>query len=101
MHDFKAALQSHQRALAIRMKLFGEEHESTADSYKTLGRAQHEMNDYKAALLSHLGSLDIRMKLFGEEHESTVHSYIHVKETQEFVCKGRKTYQKSAICILC
>ena len=32
MHDYKAALQSHQRALAIRIKLFGEEHKSTADS---------------------------------------------------------------------
>ena len=37
MHDYKAALQSHQRALAIRIKLFGEEHEITADSYSDIG----------------------------------------------------------------
>ena len=73
MHEYRAALQSDQRALAIRIKLFGEEHESTDDSYMELGIAQHEMHDYKAALLSHLGSLDmidISRKLFGEQHES-------------------------------
>ena len=40
MHDYKEALQSHQRALAIRIKLFGEEHESTAGSYFSLGVTQ-------------------------------------------------------------
>ena len=44
MHNYKAALQSHHRTLALRIKLFGEEHESTADSYKTLGTTQHEMH---------------------------------------------------------
>ena len=39
MHDYKAAFQSHQRALAIRIKLFGEEHVITADKYSDLGRA--------------------------------------------------------------
>ena len=33
MHDYKAARHSHQRALAICIKLIGQEHESTADSY--------------------------------------------------------------------
>ena len=75
MHDYKAALQSKQCALAIRIKLFGEEHESTADSYKTLGVTQHQMHDYKAALQSHQRALAIRIQLFGEEHEL---SLIHI-----------------------
>ena len=50
MHDYKAALQSHQRALAIRIKLFGEEHERTADSFRDVGVTQHQMHYYKAAL---------------------------------------------------
>ena len=45
MRDYKAALQSHQRALAILIELFGEEHESTADSYRELGVTQHQMKD--------------------------------------------------------
>ena len=100
MHDYNAALQSKQRALAIRIKLFGEEHESTADSYKTLGVTQHEMNDYKAALQSHQRALAICMQLFGEEHKRTAQCYMHVKVTQELLCKDRKTNQKRAICIL-
>ena len=43
------ALQSDQRALGIRIKLFGEEHEITADSYRDLGVTYHQMHDYKAA----------------------------------------------------
>ena len=45
MTDYRASLQSKQRALAIRIKLFGEEHESTADSYRELGVTQHQMKD--------------------------------------------------------
>ena len=75
MHDYSAALQSHQRALAIRIKLFGEEHESTADSYRQLGVTQHNMHDYNAALQSLQHALAIRIKLFGEDHESTTDSY--------------------------
>ena len=37
LHDYKAALQCHQCLLPIRVKLFGEEHQSTADSYNSLG----------------------------------------------------------------
>ena len=52
MKDYKAALRSKQRALAIRIKLFGEEHESTAGSYRELGLTQHQTKDYRANLQS-------------------------------------------------
>ena len=100
MHDYKAALQSHQRALAIRIKLFGEEHESTADSYRELGVTQYQMHDYNTALQSYERALAICMKLFGEDHERTAHCYMHVKVTQELLCKDRKTNRKKSICIL-
>ena len=69
MGDFKAALQSKQRELDIRIKLFGEEHQSTALSYYSLGMTQRELGDFKAALQSYQRALDIRIKLFGEEHQ--------------------------------
>ena len=52
MHDYKAALHFHQRGLATRIKMFGEEHGSTAGSYRQVGVTQYEMHDYKAALHS-------------------------------------------------
>ena len=100
MQDYKAALQSDHRALAIRIKLFGEEHESTADSYRQLGVTQHQMHDYNAAVQSYQRALAICMKLFGEDHERTAQCYMHVKVTQELLCKDRKTNRKKAICIL-
>ena len=71
MGDFKAAVQSKQRALEIRIKLFGEEHQSTADCYYSLGITQHKIGDFKAAVQSKQRALEIRIKLFGEEHQST------------------------------
>ena len=90
MHDYSAALQSHQRALAIRIKLFGEKHESTAESYSELGLTQYNMHDYSAALQSHQRALAIRLKLFGEEHAKTADSYRQVKITQDAQRKWRK-----------
>ena len=49
MHDYSAALQSQQRALAIHLKLFGEDHESTADSYRELGVTQYNMHDLQCS----------------------------------------------------
>ena len=82
MHDYSAALQSHQRALFICLKLFGEDHKCTADSYRELGVTQNDMHDYSAALQSHEHALAIRIKLFGEEHAKTVDSYACLKISQ-------------------
>ena len=46
MFNFKAALQSKQRALEIGIKLFGEEHQSTAHCFYSLGITQHKMGDF-------------------------------------------------------
>ena len=50
MYDYIAALESDQLALGIRIKLFGEEHDKTCDSYSDLGRTQHAMHHYNTAL---------------------------------------------------
>ena len=74
-----ARLKNYQDAV---IKLFGDEHKCTADSYFNLGVTQHEMKDYKAALQSKQRALAIRIKLFGEEHESTADSYFTLGVTQ-------------------
>ena len=61
MHEYASALESLQRALAICIKVFGEEHESTADRYRQLGVTQYEMHDYTSALQSHQRTLAIRI----------------------------------------
>ncbi|CAH3026864.1 unnamed protein product [Porites evermanni] len=79
---YSEALQSYNRALSTATKYCGEEHESTADSYRQLGVTQRNMHDDRAALQSHQRALAIRIKLFGEEHESTADSYRQLGTTQ-------------------
>ena len=80
--EFHSALQSKQRSLNIRLKLFAEEHSSTADSYHSLSVTQHELGDYSSALQSAQRALHLRRKLFGEEHSSTADSYHSLCLTQ-------------------
>ena len=79
---FSHALQANQKALEISQTIFGEEHESTADSYRKLGVTQAYMHDYPSAHQSFRRTLAIRNKLFGEEHESTADSYRDLGVTQ-------------------
>ena len=60
----------------------GEDHESTADSYRQLGVTQNNMHDYNVALQSQQRALPSRVKLFGKDHESTANSYTCLKITQ-------------------
>ena len=69
MNNYSEALKAEQHALDIRLKMFGQEHSKTADSYYLLGATQHAQGDFASALQH------IRRKLFGEEHSSTADSY--------------------------
>ena len=46
MKDYISALQSKQQALNIRLKLHGDEHPDTAQSYYSIGVTQQKMKDY-------------------------------------------------------
>ncbi|XP_068750731.1 uncharacterized protein [Montipora capricornis] len=81
--DFSSALHSAKRALQVRIKVFGEDHSSTADSYHLLGVIQHSVGDFTSALQSKQRSLDIRMiKVLGEDHARTADSYQSLAVTQ-------------------
>ena len=66
----------------MRVKLFGEEHPDTAQSYFNLGVTQHALGNLSSALQSKQRALDIRVKLFGEEHPDTAQSYLNLAETK-------------------
>ena len=73
--ELSSALQSKQGSLDIRLKLFGEEHSSTAVSYHTFVETQHALGDFSLmALQSKQRAFDIRPKLFRDEHPSTADS---------------------------
>ena len=97
----KQLFRSEQRALAIRKKLFGEEHESTDDSSSELGVTQQEMHDYKAALQPHHRALAVRIKLFRQEHESIADSYKGLGTTQHEMHLLQSSSSFSPLCISC
>ena len=76
-----SAPHSHQHALDIRVKLFGEEHQGTAESYIFLGVTHHALGNFSSALQSQQRALEVRLKLFGEEHSDTAQSYVYVRGT--------------------
>ena len=93
--DLTSAFQSMQRALDIRLKLFGEEHAATADSYRELGITQHKLGDLKSAFQSNQRALDIRLKLFGEEHAATADSYRELGITQHKLGDLKSAFQSN------
>ena len=94
MQNYGATLQSFQHALPIRIKLFGEENESTAESYRDLGVTQHNVGEYSADLQSYHHTLAILIKLLGEEHESNDESYKYFGVTQHNVDDYMQTTAK-------
>ena len=70
-----SALESDKRALNIRLKVLGEEHSQTADSYHSLGVTQHSLGDFLSALGLDKRALNVRLKVLGEEHSQTADNY--------------------------
>ena len=66
----------------MRLKLFGEEHASTSDSYNNLGATQHLLGNFNAAPDFFKHAPDTCLKLFGEEHASTADIYDNFSTTQ-------------------
>ena len=80
--DVSSPLQSAQRALNIRLKLFRDQHSSTADSNHSLGVTQHEQGDFTSALQSIQRATDISVNLFGKQRSSAADSYHSLRVTQ-------------------
>jgi tetratricopeptide (TPR) repeat protein len=84
------ALRHHERALEIRLKLFGEEHPGTAQSLNNIGATYSDLGKYLEALKYLERALAVYRKLFGEEHPATlltshnlIHSLINLRRYQD------------------
>ena len=71
MGDYPKALEYYQKALAIKEKVLGEEHPSTATSYNNIGGVFDSRGDYPKALEYYQKALAIFEKVLGEEHPNT------------------------------
>ncbi|XP_022777474.1 uncharacterized protein LOC111318876, partial [Stylophora pistillata] len=80
--NYAEALESEKRSLNIKLKVLGEDHLQTADSYHKVGVVQHSLGDFVSALESKKRALDIRLKALGEDHSQTADSYDSLGVTQ-------------------
>lgn len=68
LKNFDRAIQWHQNALELRIRLFGPKHEKVADSYNNLGNCQIQLGNYTAAKTLHQKALHIRQNVLPPEH---------------------------------
>ncbi|HEY0375359.1 MAG TPA: tetratricopeptide repeat protein [Pyrinomonadaceae bacterium] len=79
--DYKRCLKYAEKALSIRLELFGERHPDTAQSLNNVGGIYGELGDYKRNLEYTEKALNIRLELFGERHPDTAQSLSSVGNT--------------------
>ena len=73
--DFDQAIEYHNKALKIRLDLFGEKHPDVARSYHNLGFAYRDKGDLDQAIEYLNKALKIRLDLFGEKHPDVAGGY--------------------------
>lgn len=73
--DYNRALEYSEKALKIRLELFGELHLETARSFNNVGADYDNLRDYKRGLEYAEKALEIRLDLFGERHPNSASSF--------------------------
>jgi tetratricopeptide (TPR) repeat protein len=76
--NYSQAFEWYQKALAIREKVLGKEHRSTATTYNNISSVYASQGDYPKALEWYQKALAIREKVLGKEHPSTATSYNNI-----------------------
>jgi len=89
--DDSRAMNSIKKALKIRKKVLGDDHQDTAKDYDTLGKIYQNMKNYSKAEEYYQKALEIRKKVFGNQHIVTAQSY----KSFASLYKDEKKYPKS------
>lgn len=72
---YDLAMSYYQKALNTALKLYGEQHHTTAMCYRNIGSIYREQGNYSKSLEYQLKALDIRTKIYGEQHLEVAKSY--------------------------
>jgi tetratricopeptide (TPR) repeat protein len=81
---YDEGLVHHERALALRLKLFGPDHPSVATSYSNIGLTYDSKGEYDKALEYYQKSLAIRLKKLGPDHPSVATSYNNIGNVYDY-----------------
>ena len=72
---FCQAKEYHEKSLAIKKQIYGEQHGDIARSYNSLGAVYSDLNQYNQAKEYYEKSLAIRKEIYGEHHGDVATSY--------------------------
>jgi len=99
--EYEMALEYLQKSLAIRRKIYGEDHPDVARTYSSIGWAYRAKGKYEKALQSYAKSLTIGLKVFGEEHPdvATFYNSIGVSYGDKGEHEKQIVYCKKALAI--
>ena len=78
--NYQQALEWHQKALAIKEKIWGVESPDTAVSYNNIGLIYDAQGCYQQALACYQKTLTVFEKVLGGEHPSTATAYNNIGE---------------------
>ena len=98
--DYEKALEYIGKALAIRERVLGSEHPSTADTYNNLAIVYYDQCDYEKALEYHGKVLAIREGVLGRDHPDTADTYnnmANVYAAQGDHVKALEYYDKALV----
>ena len=101
--NYTKALECHNKALAIRLKVLGENHPDTATSYNNIGAVYYNQGNYAKALEYYNKALAIELKVLGETHPSTATSYNNIGAVyynQGNYAKALEYYEKALVICL-
>ncbi len=76
--DYKRHLEYTEKALNVRLELFGECHKDTAQALDSVGSAYANLGDDERGLEYMEKALNVRLELFGERHPNTALSFNNV-----------------------
>jgi CHAT domain-containing protein/Tfp pilus assembly protein PilF len=100
MSEYKQALALSQRALKIRLKIYGGPfHPDVAISYTLLGQMFTNDGDYESALAYHQQALQIRRKKLPEFNVYTADSYEHIGNVYNYLSENESAlaYHQQAL----
>ncbi|MCK4827623.1 tetratricopeptide repeat protein [bacterium] len=78
LNQYERALEYYKKSLAIRLRVFGEQHPDVAESYTGVGEVYSIKGEYEKALEYYKKGLAITLKLYGEEHPDVAASYNNI-----------------------
>ena len=76
--NHQKALEYEEKALQIRLAIFGEQHPAVAQSFNNVGGEYSKLGDHKKALEYEEKALQIRLSVFGERHPDVALSFNNV-----------------------